>query len=117
MRYADRAERERQYSPSSMVDDLPGLLERYSRQSDEVRSQLPWETTAYGNDLDEKMDVFPAASDRAQVFRRVLARVVPTRRPLRRAPGDTTHIDSGDVVTKQNRPSSSRRKPRPLPRG
>lgn len=68
MRYADRAERERQYSPSSMVDDLPGLLERYSRQSAEVRSHLTWETIAYGDDPDEKMDVFPAASDRAHVF-------------------------------------------------
>ncbi|WP_293969230.1 alpha/beta hydrolase [Sphingomonas sp.] len=60
---ADRATLEREYSPSSCIDNLPEILADYSRMSQGVRHNTPaYRTLYYGPDQDECLDIFPCAS-------------------------------------------------------
>ncbi|AOS65410.1 alpha/beta hydrolase [Actinoalloteichus hymeniacidonis] len=67
----DQAELDREYSPSSCVDDLQGLLAAYSEASARARSQRRVHLdVAYGPEPDHRLDLFPSARTSAplQVF-------------------------------------------------
>lgn len=51
---------EREYSPSSMVDDIAPFIESYERLSLAARDELAHHTVSYGSGEDELIDVFPA---------------------------------------------------------
>ncbi|MGW6918976.1 alpha/beta hydrolase [Kitasatospora sp. NPDC054939] len=57
----DRAELDRQYSPSSRVTSLQAYLDAYARESADVRRRHPVRTgLAYGPHPAERLDLFPA---------------------------------------------------------
>ena len=59
----DRATLEREYSPSSCVDDLGALIEAYaSRSKDSEARATVHKDLAYGNQREETLDYFPADS-------------------------------------------------------
>ena len=59
----DRATLEREYSPSSCVDDLGALIEAYaSRSTDSEARATVHKDLAYGNQREETLDYFPADS-------------------------------------------------------
>jgi arylformamidase len=51
---------ERDYSPSTCVDDLDALLAAYRTESERARELIPPRTHSYGTSPDERLDVFPA---------------------------------------------------------
>jgi len=57
---ADKAELEREYSPSSCVDDLSALLVQYGDRSVAARSAAAPATFSYGSDPAERIDIFLA---------------------------------------------------------
>lgn len=56
----DRAELEREYSPSSCVADVDALLAAYRETSARVRAEFPPVTHAYGPSPDQRLDLFSA---------------------------------------------------------
>lgn len=60
-------EREREYSPSSMVRSLTELTDRYRTESERVRSEVPCRTYPYGNHASETLDFFAGESGSAAV--------------------------------------------------
>ncbi len=66
--YDDDDERDRQYSPSSMVEDVEELLARYETGSLTARSAIDFEEISYGSQERQAMDVFWASSNRVHVF-------------------------------------------------
>ena len=58
----DRATLEREYSPSSCVDDIGVLLDEYTSRSERARATVPGlRSLAYGPAEAERIDFFPAA--------------------------------------------------------
>lgn len=60
-----RSELEIDYSPSSMVDDIGPLVQRYAGESAAVRAALGHSTWSYGPGPDEYIDVFAPSSSSA----------------------------------------------------
>lgn len=58
---ADRAARDRAYSPSSCVADLGMYLRQYAERSAQARELLPWCELSYGPGSAEVLHFFPAA--------------------------------------------------------
>lgn len=64
----DRELLDREYSPSSRVDDMHAYLREYATRSARVRARLPWTEHAYGPDAAQRLDFFPAAEPRAPLL-------------------------------------------------
>jgi arylformamidase len=56
----DRELRDREYSPSSRVEDIHVYLREYAARSARVRRTLPWTEHAYGTGPGERLHFFPA---------------------------------------------------------
>ncbi|WP_194903575.1 alpha/beta hydrolase [Catenulispora rubra] len=62
-------EREREYSPSSMVRSLTELTDRYRTESERVRREVPYRTYSYGRHASETLDFFASGlGSAAHVF-------------------------------------------------
>jgi arylformamidase len=55
-----RVERDRDYSPSSLVPDVGSYLTAYEERSRVARKTLRWKEIAYGSDPMARVDLFPA---------------------------------------------------------
>lgn len=61
----DQQDLEREYSPSSMVDDITVFLDMYRDESAAARAQAPHTTVRHGPHPDDVVDLFPCAEDGA----------------------------------------------------
>lgn len=64
----DLASLEREYSPSSCVDDIQSYLDAYAQRSLEARQALRMRTHHYGDSPEECLDYFPATDDDAPLL-------------------------------------------------
>lgn len=56
-----RDELDREYSPSSLADDMPAELASWARDSEQARAATAWSELRYGPGTGELLDLFPAA--------------------------------------------------------
>lgn len=64
----DLATLEREYSPSSCIDDIQPFLAAYAQRSLLARQSQPMQTLHYGDAAEECLDYFPAAIDDAPLL-------------------------------------------------
>jgi arylformamidase len=56
-----RDELDREYSPSSLADDMPAALASWAWDSEQARATTTWSELRYGPGTAELLDLFPAA--------------------------------------------------------
>lgn len=64
----DLASLEREYSPSSCIDDIQPFLDAYAQRSTQARQDSQPQTLQYGDAVEECLDYFPATHENAALL-------------------------------------------------